>query len=111
MTVNHNCLLDLVSGSLRLETECKSPLNVTLAQKAIALLLKFHEVFSLEPNEIGFTDAMEHIIELLKDEQFKEPFQHIVPPLVDEVCQHMQEMIDGSTIQPSQSPWCNPMCW
>ena len=45
-----------------------------LAQKTIALLLEFHRVFSLEPNEIGCTDAMEHIIKLLKDEPFKEQF-------------------------------------
>ena len=40
---------------------------------------------------------------------FKERFQHIVPPLVDEVCQHIQEMLDSGTIRPSQSSWCNAM--
>ena len=29
--------------------------------------------------------------------------------LVDEVCQHIQEILDGSAIRPSQSPWCNAM--
>ena len=80
-----------------------------LAQKAVALLLEFHHVFSLEPNEIGCTDATEHVIKLMKDEPFKERFRHITPPLVDEVCQHIQEMLDGGTIGPSQSPWCNAM--
>ena len=78
-----------------------------LARKAVALLLEFHHVFSLEPNEIGCTDAMEHIIELMKDEPFKERFWRITPPLVDEVRQHIQEMLDSGTIQPSQLPWCN----
>ena len=80
-----------------------------LAKKAVALLLEFHHVFSLEPNEIRCTDATEHVIELMKDEPFKERFCHIAPPLVDEVCQHIQEMLEGSTIQPSQSPRCNAM--
>ena len=80
-----------------------------LARKAMALLLEFHHVFSLEPNEIRCTDAMEHVIEFTKDEPFKERFQHIAPPLVDEVCQHIQEMLDSSAIQPSQSPWCNAL--
>ena len=45
----------------------------------------------------------------MKDEPFKERFRHIAPSLVDEVCQHIQEMLDGSAIWPSQSPWCNAM--
>ena len=69
-----------------------------LAQKAVELLLEFHHVFCLEPNEIGCTDAMEHIIELMKDELFKERFRHIAPPLVDEVHQHIQKMLDGGAI-------------
>ena len=56
-----------------------------LAKQAKALLLEFHHVFSLEPNEIGCTDATKHVIELMKDEPFKERFRHIGPPLVDEV--------------------------
>ena len=78
-----------------------------LARRAKALLLEFHHVFSLEPNEIGCTDATKHVIELMKDQPFKERFRHIAPPLVDEVRQHIQEMLDSSAIQPSQSPWCN----
>ena len=78
-----------------------------LAKKAVALLLEFHHVFSLELNEIGCTDATKHVIELMKDEPFKERFRRIAPPLVDEVCQHIQEMLDGGAIRPSQSPWCN----
>ena len=52
-------------------------------------------------------NATKHVIELMKDEPFKERFRRIAPPLVDEVCQHIQEMLDGGAIRPSQSPWCN----
>ena len=69
-----------------------------LARKAVALLLEFHNVFSLEPNEIGCTDATEYVIELMKDKLFKERFWCITSQLVDEVCQHIQEMLDGGTI-------------
>ena len=69
-----------------------------LARKAVALLLEFHHVFSLERNKIGCTDATEHVIQLMKDEPFKERFQCITPPLVDEVHQHIQEVLDGGAI-------------
>ena len=79
------------------------------ALKAKWLLMEFHHIFSLERNEIGCTDATEHVIELLpeQDEPFKERFRRIVPHEVEEVRQHIQEMLDGGAIRPSQSPWCN----
>ena len=47
------------------------------------------------------------MIELLDTEPFKEWFRRIAPPLVEEVREHIQEMLDGGVICPSQSPWCN----
>ena len=79
------------------------------ALKAKCLLLEFHHVFSLEENEMGCIDNAEHIIELLEgeDEPFKERFRRIAPHEVEEVCQHIQEMLDGGAIHLLQSPWCN----
>ena len=64
-----------------------------LAKQAKPLLLEFHHL-----NEIGCTNAIKHIIKLMKDEPFKERFHRIAPPLVDEVRQHIQEMLDGGAI-------------
>ena len=71
------------------------------------MMMEHHNIFSLERNEIGCTDAAEHMIELLDTEPFKECFHRIAPPLVEEVREHLQEMLDGGAIRPSQSPWCN----
>ena len=80
-----------------------------MALKAKQLLMEFHHIFCLEKNDMGCTDATKHVIELLpeQDELFKERFRRIVPHKVEELRQHIQEMLDGGAIWPSQSPWCN----
>ena len=60
-----------------------------LAQKFEQMLMEYHDIFSLDKNEIGCTDAAEHIIESLDEEPFKEKFQRIAPPLLDEVREHL----------------------
>ena len=57
------------------------------------MLMEHHNIFSLELNEIGCMDAAKHVIELLDTEPFKE---RIAPPLVEEVWEHLQEMLDGA---------------
>ena len=71
------------------------------------LLMEFHHVFSLDKNEMGCIDTTEHVIKLTNSEPFKERFWCIAPLLVEEVHEHIQEMLDGGAIRPTNSPWCN----
>ena len=48
-----------------------------------------------------------HEIRVVDHEPFKELFQSIPPPMVDEVRVHVKEMLEAVAIHPSQSPWCN----
>ena len=98
-------LLELLRKEGRLDKLKEWPLE--LALKFEQMLMEHHNIFSLEPNEISYTDAAEHVIELLDTEPFKELFRHIASLLVEEVWEHLQEMLDGGVIHPSQSPWCN----
>ena len=52
-------------------------------------------------------DTAEHIIELMDDKPFKERFRRITPPLLEEVRENLQDMLDRGAIQPSKSPWRN----
>ena len=39
-----------------------------------ALLAEYHDIFSLEPRELGCTDLAKHEIRVVEDEPFKEQF-------------------------------------
>ena len=77
------------------------------AEAAKQLVLSYHDVFVLEKNELGCTSAVEHKICIIDSEPFKERFRRIPPPLLEEVHASLRDMLDASTIRPSQSPWCN----
>ena len=74
---------------------------------AYALLIKYHDIFLLEPGELACMSLTKHEIQVVDDEPFKERFQRILPPMVKEVRAHIKEMLEAGTICPSQSPWCN----
>ena len=78
-----------------------------LVDKACQLLAKYHDVFSLDPAELGCTHSTKHTIKVTDDTPFKERFRWIPPPMVEEVRDHMREMLESGTIRPSQSAWCN----
>ena len=73
------------------------------------LLLSYHDAFALEPDELGCTSTIEHEIHLSDDEPFKEHFRCIPPPLLEEVCASLRDMLEAGAIRPSQSPCCNAM--
>ena len=50
---------------------------------------------------------MKHKIEIDDSKPFKECFRCIPPPLLDEVRQHIDEMLEAGAIRPFNSPWCN----
>ena len=74
-----------------------------LAETACRLLAKYHNVFLLEHMELGCTHSTEHTIKVTDDTPFKEQFRWIPLPLVEEVGNHLREMLESGAIQPSQS--------
>ena len=83
---------------------CWSPENAVAVRE---LVLAYHDVFALESNELGCTSAIEHEIRIENEEPFKEWFRRIPPPLLEEVCTSLRDMLESGAIHPSQSPWCN----
>ena len=70
------------------------------AKQVRSLLAEYHDLFSLEKNEIGCTKAAEHVIKLKDPDAapFKEQFRRILPPQVDEVREHLKLMLDTGAI-------------
>ena len=56
-----------------------------LVNAAHQLLAKYHDVFSLDPAELGCNHSTEHMIKVTNDTPFKEQFRLIPLPLVEEV--------------------------
>ena len=73
------------------------------------LLTKYHDIFSLHPAELGCTHSTEHTIKVTDNTPFKEQFRQIAPPMVEEVRNHLREMLESGAIRPSESTWCNAM--
>ena len=81
-----------------------SPGNAVVVRE---LVLAYHYVFTLEGNELGCTSAIKHEICTENSEPFKEQFQHIPLPLLEEVRTSLRDMLEVGVICPSQSLWCN----
>ena len=71
------------------------------------LVLAYHDVFTLEGNELGCTSAIKHEICIENSEPFKKRFRCIPPPLLEEVRASLQDMLEVGAICPSQSLWCS----
>ena len=70
------------------------------------MLAEYHNIFFLEPGELGCTNLVKHEIRVIDEEPFKERFWRIPPPVVDEVHAHVKGMSEVGAIHPSQSLWC-----
>ena len=78
-----------------------------LADAAHWLLAEYHDIFSLDPVELGCTHSTDHTIKVMNDTPFKERFRWIPPPMVEQVRNHLKEMLEFGAIRPSQRTWCN----
>ena len=66
-----------------------SPQN---AAKVRELLFSYHDIFELEPNELGCTSAIEHEI-CINDEPFEERFRCIPLPLLEDIHASLRDII------------------
>ena len=73
--------------------------------KVEQVLRKWQDVFSKGPTDLGCTNLVEHEIKLKDETPFKETYRRIPPSLIQEVREHLKEMLDIGAIRPSKSPF------
>ena len=74
------------------------PLTPHQKQEASGLLDKWKHIFSTGPTDLGFTDLVEHEINLSDNTPFKDPYRRSPPAM-------FKEMLDAGAIRESQSPF------
>ena len=74
-------------------------------ERAKDIFSKWNSVFSKHLKDIGHTNLVEHHIKLNNKEPFKEPYRKIPPALIEEVREHIQEMLQAGAIRNSESPY------
>ena len=62
------------------------------------ILREYHDIFSLNDNELGCASQVKHTIKVTDDEPFKEWFRDILPPLLEEVRTHVNDMLQAGAI-------------
>ena len=76
-------------------------------ERALNLLAKYHDIFTLEDGEMGCTEAAEHKIKVTDPKPFKERPRNISLGLLEEVKDYLDHVLDVGAIKPSKSAWSN----
>ena len=83
----------------------ESALNTEQKEVAHNFLSQWQPIFSQGPTDLGHTDLVQHNINLEDDKPFKEPYRNIPSALIQEVREHLREMIEIGAIRESSSPY------
>ena len=78
-------------------------------KKMMELIEEYSDVFAWDEDDIGFTDLIEHRITLTDDTPKAQPYRRIPPSALDEVRQHIEDLLQRGIIRPSSSPYAAPI--
>lgn len=69
----------------------------------------FSESFQMDDLDVGYAERVKHKVPLLDDVPVAQTFRRIPPTQLEEVRQHIQELLEKDIIQPSYSPYAAPI--
>ena len=89
-----------------------SPLLSPAEKEHLTRRLWVHvDKFSTGDTDMGHHTKVQHEIHLTDTHPFKERHRRIPPGMLDQVREHLQQMLDSGIIRPSQSPWSSEVVW
>lgn len=78
----------------------------TAQQEQLREMLRQHkDMFSTDDTDIGICNAIKHRINLLDPTPFKQRHRKIPPSLIEDVRQHIEQLLAAGVIRPSKSPF------
>ncbi len=69
------------------------------------LLTYNKDISSKDDTDTGHCDKIRHRIDLVNDVPFKQKHRRLPPHMVDEVRQHLEQLLASGVIRKSKSPW------
>ena len=88
-------------------TETEKNLTTEEFQHFKTMVDKWESLFSTDDLNLGHTDAVKHRIKLNDERPFKDRYRRIPPGMLDELKQHLRQMLDAGVIRVSNSPWAS----
>ena len=99
---------DSVLSKMKLDSPLLSPAEKELLTRRLWVHV---DKFSTSDTDMGHHTKVQHEIHLTDTHPFKERHRRIPPGMLNQVREHLQQMLDSGIIRPSQSPWSSEVVW
>jgi len=71
------------------------------------LLAEFSDAFSMDENDLGWTNVVTHAIDTGDSKPARQPLRRHPPAHDDAIQKHVADMLEQGVIQPAKSPWAS----
>lgn len=73
------------------------------------LLFRHKDVFAADEDDLGLTSTVRHSIPTLDDQPVRQPYRRIPPNQLEEVKQHIRQLLNRGIVRESTSPYASQM--